>query len=44
MKAAGVLYLAYLFLSGRPDWTKWQRRVTGSALGLVALLTRAGST
>ena len=26
------------FLSGRPNWTKWQRRVTGSALGLVAVL------
>lgn len=26
------------FLSSRPSWTKWQRRVTGSALGLVAVL------
>jgi threonine/homoserine/homoserine lactone efflux protein len=26
------------FLSARPSWTKWQRRVTGSALGLVAVL------
>jgi threonine/homoserine/homoserine lactone efflux protein len=26
------------FLSGRPNWAKWQRRVTGSALGLAALL------
>lgn len=27
-----------VFLSARPAWTKWQRRVTGSALGVVAVL------
>ncbi|WP_079023755.1 LysE family translocator [Streptomyces odonnellii] len=26
------------FLSARPAWTRWQRRITGSLLGLVALL------
>ena len=26
------------FLAGRPGWTTWQRRVTGSLLGLVAVL------
>jgi threonine/homoserine/homoserine lactone efflux protein len=26
------------FLSTRPAWTRWQRRITGSMLGLVAIL------
>ncbi|MGA7204698.1 MAG: LysE family translocator [Specibacter sp.] len=26
------------FLASRPAWTRWQRRITGSALGLVAIL------
>lgn len=26
------------FLEGRPEWTVWQRRITGALLGLVAIL------
>ncbi|MEX1078073.1 MAG: hypothetical protein WED09_03070 [Homoserinimonas sp.] len=26
------------FLATRPSWTTWQRRITGTMLGLVAIL------